>query len=137
MWTLEPTAALPRLLAGAAHLASMALLVWFQEIGQRLRREEHRAWWAGSGRDLLNAAGLAALAFSLWGAGFPGPAALLAGAAETLAVFGIYTFTSTRRLRHPRAYAILAGALACLPAPLWPAEVVAALGALARGLFPA
>jgi hypothetical protein len=136
MWTLEPTAALPRLLAAAAHLASMALLVWFQEIGQRLRREEHRAWWAGSGRDLLNAAGLAAIALSLRGAGFPGPAALLVGAAETLAVFGIYTFTSTRALRHPRAYAILAGAVPCLPALVWPSQLAASLGSLARGLFP-
>ena len=38
----------------------MALLVWFQELGQWLKREERRAWWAGHGRDLLNAAGLTA-----------------------------------------------------------------------------
>src|SRR5512147_1906447 len=96
MWSLEPTSTVPRAAAGAAHLAAMVLFVWFQEIGQRLRREEHRAWWAGTGRDLLNAAGLAAIAFSLHAAGFPGAAALLAGGTETLVIFGIYTWASRR-----------------------------------------
>jgi hypothetical protein len=136
MWTVEPISGLPRAGAAAAHLAAMALLVWFQELGQRLKREEHRAWWAGTGRDLLNAAGFAALALSLGTSGFPGPAALLTGAVETLAVFGIYTLTSSRSATHPRAYAIAAGALFCLPPLLFPGELVAVLGALAGRLFP-
>jgi hypothetical protein len=137
MWTFtEPTANLHWAAAAAAHLAAMALLVWFQELGQKLRREEHRAWWAGTGRDLLNGAGLAALGLSLWAGGFPGPAALLAGAAETLAVFGIYTFTSGRRLAHPRAYAIAAGVAVCLPALAFPGLLVALLAGAAHRLFP-
>jgi hypothetical protein len=135
MWMLEP-AGLPRGTSSAAHLAAMALLVWFQELGQKLRREEHRAWWAGTGRDLLNAAGLGAIAASLRAAGFPGPAALVTGAVETLAVFGIYTFTSWRRLAHPRAYAIAAGAVVCLPALAWPRAVVALLADLTAFVFP-
>jgi len=113
----------------------MALLVWFQELGQRLKREERRAWWAGHGRDLLNAAGLAALSLSLWAAGFPGPLALLTGALETLAVFGLYTFATWAGLRHPRASAIAAGALVCLPALAWPGAVAGLLGRLATRLF--
>jgi len=137
MWSLEPASGLARAAAGAAHLGAMALLVWSQELGSRLRREEHRAWWPGTGRDLLNAAGLAAIAASLWLTGYPGAAALLAGTAETLLVFGIYTFASTRTaLRHPRAWAIAAGVLVCSPALLWPAAVVHLLGALAAALFP-
>jgi hypothetical protein len=137
MWTLEPTTGAAAGAAGAAHLAAMALLVWFQEIGQRLRREEHRAWWAGTGRDLLNAAGFAAIAGALHGAGFPGPAAALLGATETLLVFGIYTYAATRTdLAHPRAWTIGAGVLVCLPALAWPGEVAGLLGAVAGALFP-
>jgi hypothetical protein len=113
----------------------MALLVWFQELGQLLKREERRAWWAGHGRDLLNAAGLAALSLSLWAAGFSGPMALLAGALETLAVFGLYTFATWAGLRHPRAWAIAAGALVCLPALAWPGRVALLLGHLTTRLF--
>jgi len=135
MWSTEPVGGLARAGAAAAHLAAMALLVWFQEIGQRLKREERRAWWAGHGRDLLNAAGLAALALSLWAGGFPGPLALLAGAVETLAVFGLYTLTSVAGLRHPRGYAIAAGLLVCLPALAWPGEVSRLLAHLTARLF--
>lgn len=137
MWSLEPQGGLTRAAAGAAHLCAMALLVWFQELGSRLRREEHRAWWPGTGRDLLNAAGLAALASTLWLSGYPGAAALLAGTAETLLVFGIYTFASTRTaLAHPRAWAVAAGVLICAPAVLSPAAAVRLLGGLAAALFP-
>jgi hypothetical protein len=137
MWSLEPTSALPRAAAAAAHLGAMALLVWFQELGQKLRREEYRAWWAGTGRDLLNGSGFAVIALSLRAAGYPGAAAILAGATETLLVFGIYTYASTRTgATHPRAWSIGAGVLVCLPAILWPAAVLAGLGALAGGLFP-
>jgi hypothetical protein len=138
MWTLEPPSRPAALASGAAHLAAMALLVWFQELGQRLRREEQRAWWAGTGRDLLNAAGFAAIAAALYGGGFPGPAATLLGATETLLVFGIYTYVSTRTgLAHPRAWSIAAGVLVCVPALAWPSHVVEGLGSLATALFPA
>ena len=137
MWSLEPTGQVPRAAAGGAHLLAMALLLWFQEIGQKLRREEHRAWWAGSGRDLLNAAGLVAIAASLWAAGYPGPAALLVGGTETLLLFGIYTFAARRAgLAHPRLWAIGAGLLVCLPAVAWPGPVVRAVAAAATALFP-
>ncbi len=137
MWTPEPTQGLARAAAGAAHVGAMALFLWFQAIGQRLRREEHRAWWAGSGRDLLNVAGLAALSGSLHAGGYPGAAALLAGGSETLLLFGIYTFATLRTASaHPRAWATAAGLLVCLPAVLWPGPVLAGLSAVAGGLFP-
>ena len=137
MWSLEPRSDLSRVAASAAHLAAMALLVWFQELGAQLRREEHRAWWAGTGRDLLNSAGFAAIAMSLRSAGWPGPAAFLAGVTETLLVFGIYTYASTRTaLSHPRVAAVAAGALVCLPAVGFPAEAVGLLGKVAGRLFP-
>jgi hypothetical protein len=137
MWSLEPTSALPRAAAGAAHLAAMGLFIWFQELGQKLRREEHRAWWPGTGRDLLNAAGFAGIAFSLRASGYPGAAALLAGATETLLVFGIYTWASVRTgSAHPRLWSIGAGVLVCLPAILWPGPLLGALWAVTAGLFP-
>lgn len=136
MWSPEPTAALPRAAAGALHLAAMALLVWFQELGQRLRREERRAWWAVTGRDLLNVAGFAGIALSLRLSGYPGAAAVLTGATETLLVFGIYTYAATRTdLFHPRAWSIGAGVLVCLPAIFWPELLLELLGAVAGGLF--
>lgn len=135
MGSVAPAGGLAWAAAAAAHLAAMALLVWFQEIGQRLKREEQRAWWAGHGRDLLNAAGLAALALSLVAAGFPGPLALLTGALETLAVFGLYNLAIFAGLRHPRAAAIAAGALACLPPLACPEALARLLGGVALRLF--
>ena len=137
MWSLEPTGGVPRAAAGGAHLLAMALLLWFQEIGQKLRREEHRAWWAGTGRDLLNAAGLVAIAASLRAAGYPGPAALLVGGTETLLLFGIYTYATRRAaVAHPRLWSIAAGVLVCLPAVAWPGPVVRGLAVAAASLFP-
>lgn len=136
-WVLEQRDPGNRALVTAAYLAAVVLFLLLQEVGLRLRREEHRAWWAGTGRDLLNAAGFGGIALSLGAAGFPGAAALLAGATETLLVFGIYTYASTRTdLAHPRAWAIAAGVLVCLPAIAWPEKVLAGLGAVAAGLFP-
>src|SRR5512140_3525654 len=117
MWTpLEPRGPGGKALGGALYLASVALLVLLQEVGLRLRREERRAWWAGNGRDLLNAVGFASVAAALRAYGFPLPAALVAGASLTLVLFGTSIFMETQTsTRHPRAWALAVGLAVAVP----------------------
>jgi len=134
----EPSTAsgLPRILAAAAALAASALLVLLQELGQRLRREEHRAWWAGNGRDVLNLAGFASIALSLRLYGFPGPAALLLGGVFTLLTYGSYVlFADVARVRHPRALAVASGCLVVGLLLAFPEPVASVLGRFAGALF--
>jgi hypothetical protein len=137
MSSLEPRSALTRTLAAAAYVAAVALLVLLQEIGLRLRREERRAWWAGTGRDLLNAAGFAAVAGSLRGYGFPAAAAIAVGASVTLALFGTSIFMETQvETARPRAWALAVGLVLATPVLLFPREVLDAFTRAAHGLFP-
>ena len=135
MWRLEPGDATARLVAAAVYVAAVGGFLWLQELGLRLRREEHRAWWAGTGRDLLNLAGLAAIASGLRLMGFPWPAALLVGGTLTLLLFGASVLVATQlEVAHPRAWSTGAGIVLALPALLFPREVAAALGAIAAAL---
>jgi hypothetical protein len=138
VWTLEPREGAARLLAGAAYAAAIVGFLLVQEVGLRLRREEHRSWWAGSGRDLLNAAGLLAIAGALRLYGLSSAAALLVGGTITLALFGasVLVATQARTAPHRRRWSFVAGAVFALPVLLFPGEVVAAFAALARALFP-
>ena len=137
MWALEPRTGTERLAAAAALLAAVASAVRLEELGDRLRRVEHREWWASNGRDAVNALALLAI----WGAlvlnGYPGPAALVLGGALVMTLTGVGVVESRlpARLR-PRLLALLAGLLLALPLLLFAAEVAAALGAVADRLFP-
>ena len=134
MWTLEPGGG--RLLSHAAYIAAVVAFLLVQELGLRLRREEHRAWWAGAGRDLLNAAGLVAVAGALRLCGFSWPAALLVGGSLTLAMFGASVLVATQvDTRHPRAWSFAIGAVLALPVLIWPGRVLSAFGAVAVALF--
>jgi len=136
MDALEPRSAAVRAAAAGLYLASVALLVLLQEIGLRLRREERRAWWAGTGRDLLNALGFAAVAAALRTYGFPLAASIAVGATVTLALFGTSIFMETQlRTSRPRAWALVAGLVLATPVLVFPAEVLEAFTALARSLF--
>lgn len=136
MWTLEPGAASGRVVAAAAYLTAVVTFLLLQEVGLRLRREEHRAWWAGSGRDLLNVAGLLAISGALRLLGLSGPAALLVGGTLTLLLFGVSVLVATQLdVRHPRAWALAAGLALAAPMLLDAERVVAAFGAAARALF--
>ncbi|WP_242394392.1 hypothetical protein [Anaeromyxobacter oryzisoli] len=136
MWTLEPGAASGRVVAAAAYLTAVVSFLLLQEVGLRLRREEHRAWWAGSGRDLLNVAGLLAISGALRLLGLSGPAALLVGGTLTLLLFGVSVLVATQLdVRHPRAWALAAGLALAAPVLLAAERVVAAFGAAARALF--
>ncbi len=136
-WSLEPRTAAARAWIAFAYLGAVALFLFLQEIGLRLRREEHRAWWAGTGRDLLNAAGFAFLAGALRLYGFPAPAAMLVGGTLTLVLFGVYTFMATQTsAHHPRRWAVLLGLAVSLPALLWPGTVLEWFGNVAGALFP-
>jgi hypothetical protein len=136
MWTLQPRGDTDRVLARLALLAAVAGAVRLEELGELLRREEHRAWWAGHGRDVINAAAVLALASALTLLGFPAPAAFVAGGLLALALTGVSALEARLPERvHPRALAIALGLLLALPLLLWPATVVDGLSALATGLF--
>jgi hypothetical protein len=138
VWTLEPRTGAARTLAAAAFAAAVVGFLLVQEIGLRLRREERRAWWAGTGRDLINAAGLLAVAGALRLVGFAWSAAFLVGGTLTLAMFGASVFVATQvRVAHPRAWAFAAGAAFALPVALCPRTVLSAFAAVASALFGA
>jgi hypothetical protein len=138
VWSIEPREGADRIVAGGAFAGAVAAFLFVQELGLRLRRAEARAWWAGTGRDLLNAAGLLAIAGALRLGGFSGAAALLVGGTLTLLMFGASVLVATQtRTAHPRAWAFAAGAALALPVLLFPAPILAAFAALARALFPA
>src|SRR5512138_2998554 len=116
MWTVAPRSAPESLGAAVVYLAAVAGFLSLQEIGLRLRRAEHRAWWAGSGRDLLNATGVVAIGGALRLLGLSWPAALLVGGTQTLLLFGATVFLATQTgTRHPRAWALLAGLALSVP----------------------
>ncbi len=136
MWVIEPRDGAAGALAAAVFAAAVVGFLLVQEIGLRLRREERRAWWAGSGRDLINAAGLLALAGALRLNGFSGPAALLVGGTLTLAMFGASVLVATQlRTSHPRAWSFAVGAALALPVLFWPAELLAGFASVAGALF--
>jgi hypothetical protein len=136
VWTLEPRTGLIRATAVGAYLVAVVAFLLVQEIGLRLRDEEQRAWWAGTGRDLLNVAGLLAIAGALRLLGLSWPAALLTGGALTLAMFGASVLVATQlRVRHPRGWAFAIGLAVALPVVVFAPEIVEALGALVEALF--
>ena len=136
MWTLEPRSGTERLAAGLALLAAVASSVRLEELGDRLRREEHRAWWASNGRDVINVGALLALSAALVLQGFPPAAALVAGGLLTLALTGVVVVEDHLPGRaRPRLVALGLGALLAAPLLAFPAEVVAGLGGLAAWLF--
>jgi hypothetical protein len=138
VWTLEPREGADRLLAGAVYLAAVVAFQLVQELGLRLRREEHRAWWAGSGRDLLNVAGLFAIAGALRLVGLSSGAALLVGGTLTLLMFGASVLVATQLdTRHRRAWSLAAGLALALPVLVFTREVLAGFAAIAGALFPA
>ncbi len=136
MWTVAARSGPEALAAAAIYLAAVAAFLSLQEIGLRLRRAEHRAWWAGSGRDLLNMTGLLGIGGALRLLGLSWPAALLVGGTETLLLFGATVFLATQTsTRHPRAWALAVGLVLSLPLLLYRTEVVAGLGRIAAALF--
>ena len=138
MWVMAPVTEAERAISAAALLLAVAGAVRLEELGDRLRREEHRAWWAGHGRDVINLAALVIVAGALWLGGFPGPAALLASGLLTLALTGVSVAEGRVPARyHPRLLALAAALVLAAPLLLWPARVVALSAALAGALFPA
>jgi hypothetical protein len=110
MWTFQPREGAGAWLAVGAYAAAVVAFLFAQEAGLRLRREEVRAWWAGSGRDLINTAGLAAIAGALRLLGFPWAGALFVGGTLTLLMFGASVFVATQTsTRHARAWSFGAG----------------------------
>lgn len=136
VWSIEPREGAARAVAVLAYVGAVAGFLLVQELGLKLRRREARAWWAGSGRDLLNLAGLLAIAGALRLRGLSWAAALLVGGTLTLVMFGASVLVGTRpRAAHPRAWAFAAGAALALPVLLFPGEVLGGLAALAAALF--
>jgi hypothetical protein len=137
MWTVAAPAGAAGFLADGLYVAAVAAFLVLQRVGLRLRRAEHRAWWAGSGRDLLNLAGLLGIAGALHLLGLSWPAALLVGGTQTLLLFGATVFIATQtETAHPQRWALAVGAIVAAPLLLFRGEVVAALGRVAVALFP-
>ncbi len=105
MWALQPRDDAERTLARLALLAAVAGAVRLEELGEYLRREEHRAWWAGHGRDVINGAAVLVLSAGLVLLGFPAPAAFLGGGLMTLTLTGVSALEARLPERlHPRAH---------------------------------
>jgi hypothetical protein len=137
MWTMTPVTEVERAASAAALLVAVAGAVRLEEVGDRLRREEHRAWWAGHGRDVINMAALVIIAAALVLGGFPGPAALLASGLLTLSLTGVSVAEGRLPGRlHPQRLALLAALVLAAPLLLWPAAVVRASASLAGAVFP-
>lgn len=136
VWTLDPRSAGARLAGVAVYLGAVLAFLLVQEVGLRLRHEERRAWWAGSGRDLINVAGLLAISGALRLVGFRGAGALVVGGTLTLLMFGASVLVATQTsTRHPRAWAVAAGMALALPVAAFPGEVAAGFAAIAGVLF--
>lgn len=136
MWTFEPREGALGLAAAGLYLGAVVAFLSLQEAGLRLRREEARAWWAGSGRDLINTAGLLGLSGALRLLGFPWAAALFVGGTLTLLMFGASVLVATQTgARHPRRWAFVAGLALAVPPLVAPRPVLEAFAGVAVALF--
>lgn len=136
MWTFQAREGLLGWLAAAAYLGAVVTFLLVQEAGLRLRREERRAWWAGSGRDLINVAGLVGISGALRLVGFPWAAALFVGGTLTLLMFGASVLFATQlAVRRPRAWGFAAGLALAVPVLLVPEAVLGAFARVAHALF--
>jgi uncharacterized membrane protein YkgB len=137
MWRLEPRTETERLVAMLALVAAVASAVRLEELGDRLRREEHRAWWASNGRDVINGIALLVMGGALMLLGFPGPAALVTGGVLTMALTGVTVVEGRLPERwRPSLVALALGLLLAMPLLAWPDLVADSLGGLAEALFP-
>jgi hypothetical protein len=137
VWSIEPREGALRAAGVAAYLAAVVVFLLAQGLGLRLRDEEQRAWWAGTGRDVLNAAGLVAIGGALRLLGLSWPAALLVGGTLALAMFGLSVLFATQLApRHARAWTLGAGLAVALPLLLFAPEVARAFASVAARLFP-
>jgi hypothetical protein len=136
MWTFEPPEGAWELAAGGLYAGAVLAFLFLQEAGLRLQRAEVRAWWAGSGRDLINTAGLVGISGALRLVGFPWAGALFVGGTLTLLMFGASVFVATQiAVSHPRAWSFAAGLALALPPLLAPRPVLAAFSRVATALF--
>lgn len=136
MWALEARTGAARIAGVAVYLGAVLAFLLVQELGLRLRREERRAWWAGSGRDLINVAGLLAISGALHLVGFRGAGALVVGGTLTLLMFGASVFVATQTSsRHARAWAVAAGLALAIPVAIFPGEVASWFAAVSATLF--
>ena len=136
MGTFEPSGGVRGLVAVGAYLGAVVAFLLAQEAGLRLRREEARAWWAGSGRDLINTTGLVAISGALRLLGFPWAAAFFVGGTLTLLMFGASVFVAIQTdTRHPRLWAFAAGLVLAVPVLLAPDAVCGSFARLALALF--
>ncbi len=136
MWRFEAREGAGAWLAAGVYLAAVVAFLFAQEEGLRLQRAEARAWWAGSGRDLINTAGLLAISGALRLVGFPWAGALFVGGTLTLLMFGASVLVATQMdVRHPRAWSFALGLALAVPVVLSPRAVLGAFARVALALF--
>jgi hypothetical protein len=116
-----------------AFLAALCLTGVLERVQFRLRFLEGRTWWASNGRDILNAAALAALVGSGWLIGFSPPTALVNGTAVLVLVNALQS--ALRPRREATWLSVGLAVVLGLPTLIEPAGVDRAIRATLRLLF--
>jgi hypothetical protein len=124
----------PALLGDLAYGAALALFLWLQKLGTRLRAEEEATWWASNGRDVVNGLAVVTLSSAIWLQGVAPWLAVFWGCTLTLALSVLHSFVERR---HPEPWKPLVVAAAILGAPLLlaPEQVAEATAALLQTVF--
>lgn len=124
----------PAVLGDIAYAAALALFLYLQKVGLRLRREEEATWWASNGRDVVNALAAITLSAAVWLQGVAPWLSVFFGGTLTLALSVLHTFVERH---HPEPWKPLVVAAAVLGAPLLlaPESVAEGAAAILRASF--
>lgn len=125
----------PAWLGDVSYIAALALFVWLQQIGVRLREHEADTWWAGNGRDVVNALAVTTLSAAIWTQGISFPLALLFGGTLTL-LLTVLHMALLGRVARTAPVIVAAAVLVGAPLVFAPATVARAGAALLAGAFP-
>ena len=124
----------PAVYGDLAYAAALALFIWLQKVGLRLRAEEAQAWWASNGRDVVNGLAVVTVSGAIWLQGVAPWLAVFFGSTLTLALSVLHAFLERR---HPDPWKLLVVAAVLLGAPLVlaPQPVAEETAALLRAAF--
>jgi len=125
----------PAIYGDLAYAGALALFLWLQKVGLRLREEETQTWWASNGRDVVNGLAVVTVSGSIWLQGVAPWLAVFFGSTLTLALSVLHAFLERR---HPDPWKLLLVAAVLLGAPLVlaPEPVAAAAAELLQAAFP-
>jgi hypothetical protein len=122
------------MLADLSYAVALGAFLLLQNLAIRLRHDEERRWWAGNGRDVVNALAVASLSAAVWLQGVAPHLALLLGATLTLSLSILRTLIHDRT-RHPDRVIVVIAALLGAPLLLAPQALAAGASRLLEALF--